>query len=70
MSLYWCALKSLFVVVLLKSAIGMSQSAASSGGLGSSELAGMWKVTVLLHLEVLLQYWPGRTEENCNKLDT
>jgi hypothetical protein len=36
----------------------------------SSELAGVWKGAVLLHLEVLLQCFPGMTEENYNKLDT
>lgn len=51
------------------SAVGMSQCAASSGGIESSELAGMWKGTVLLHLEVLLKYLCGRTEESHSKLD-
>ena len=63
-------MKTLFVLVLLDSAVGLSQCATSSGGIESSEWAGMWKGAVLLHLEVLLQYLPGRTEENCNKLDT
>lgn len=60
----------MFIAVLLDSTVGMSQCAASGGGIESSELAGLWKKAVPLHLEVLLQCLPGRTEENCNKLDT
>jgi hypothetical protein len=63
-------LKPLFIVVLLDSAVGMSRCAASGGGIEGSELARIWKEAVLLHLEVLLQFLPVKTEENCNKLDT
>lgn len=50
-------MKQLFIVGWLDSAVGMSQYAASSGGLETSELEGMCKGTVLPHLELLLQFY-------------
>jgi hypothetical protein len=66
----YCTLKSLFIGGLFNSAVSISRHTASNGVIQNNELAGMWKETTIMHLEVPLRYLRVGTEENCKKLDT